>query len=114
MDEVVEDSAHYMQVYDLDLIYSWTPKEFRTLLRGAHHRQIDDIELLARGAMMNAIANNKKGTTQKKLFDADKARKRMEEGDKNYKDSKVIDLTRYRKAKAAMKQYLADQSKKGG
>ncbi|WP_164670968.1 hypothetical protein [Virgibacillus doumboii] len=113
MFQVIEDAAHYLQVYDIDLIYSWTPREFKTLVKGAQHREIDEFERMARNAMFNRYANNNKHAREKKMFDADKARKRLDQGDKGYKDSKVIDFTRYRKAKKAMQQYLSKQ-KKGG
>ncbi|MBD1223295.1 hypothetical protein MST22_17350 [Virgibacillus halodenitrificans] len=114
MDEVIQDAAHYLQVYDIDLIYSWTPREYRLLVKGAQHREIDEYERMARSAMFNRYASNAKHAKEKKMFDADKARKRLDAGDKKYKDSKVINLQRYRKAKKAMELYLANQSKKGG
>jgi PAB1-binding protein PBP1 len=43
---------------------------------------------MANGAMFNAYAANAKRATVKKMFDADKARKKIERSDMNWKQSR--------------------------
>ncbi|WP_176466370.1 hypothetical protein [Terribacillus saccharophilus] len=113
MDQVIEDAAHYLQVYDNDLIFSWTPNEFRLKIKGAQHRVIDEYEMLARSAMFNRYANNSKRAKEKKMFDAEKARRRLDRGDKHWKQSHDSGFAKaYRKASKALKGYFARQ--KGG
>jgi len=102
------DTAHYLQVYDLDLIYSWTPREFKNFIKGAQHKEIDDLERLAMGAMMTANASNGKRVTMKKLFDAKKARERLNKGSNAWKESRKpsVSVERHRRAKEAMNVYL--------
>lgn len=113
MDEVIEDAAHYLGVYDNDLIFSWTPHEYRLKIRGAQHREIDEYERLAKGAMFHRYALNAKSAKEKKMFDAEKARKRLNQNDHGYKESRSIDLTRYHKAKKAMAEYMSNEFKGG-
>lgn len=47
-------------------------------MKGANLREIDNLEALSIAAMFNARASNAKRMTSKKLFDADKARKKLE------------------------------------
>lgn len=75
---MIVDSARYLQVYDVDLILSWTPKQFGLLLKGAKHKQIDDLEMMSYQAMMTAKASNAKRMTAKKLFDAKKAHQKVD------------------------------------
>ncbi|PPA70034.1 hypothetical protein [Jeotgalibacillus proteolyticus] len=108
MMKVYELCARYLQVYDEDVIGSWTMNEYKAKLKGAHLREIDQLENLSKGAMMNAIAANKKGTTAKKLFDAQKARRELEKGSLQYTRQEVkqpLDKTRYNKMKKAMSSY---------
>lgn len=99
------DAAHYLHVYDTDLIMSWTPREFRNFVKGAQLRIVDTYEQMAKQAMFNRYAQNAKRANEKKMFDAALARKRVMSGDDGYKDSRKIDLTRYRAAKRAMANY---------
>lgn len=104
-----------MQVYDNDLIFSWTPHEFRLKIKGAQHRQIDEYEKEARAAMFGRVANNQKKVRETQLFNADKARKRLDRGSKNWRKARdVISLDDHRRAKAAMKEYFKTANKKGG
>ncbi|MGG3573901.1 hypothetical protein ABES80_15705 [Bacillus gobiensis] len=96
-----------MQVYDTELILSWTPNEFWAFLRGSRHRQADEIEMLAKAAMFNRYAQNAKQASERKMFDADRAHNRIEKDMKNWKEARepVVSLEKYRKAKAALKEY---------
>jgi hypothetical protein len=115
MNDVIEKAAHYLQVYDNDLIYSWTPHEFRLKIKGAQHRQIDEYEKEARAAMFGRVANNQKKVRETQLFNADKARKRLDRGSKNWNRSRdVISLEDHRKATKAMREYFKTANKKGG
>ncbi|MGG3624400.1 hypothetical protein ABES25_12675 [Bacillus gobiensis] len=107
-----------MQVYDTELILSWTPNEFRAFLRGAKHKQVDEIEMLAKAAMFNRYAQNAKQASEKKMFDADRAHKRIEKDMKNWKEARepVVSLEKFRKAKESLKEYSKklSSSQKGG
>lgn len=82
------DCARFLQVYDTELILSWTPREYRAFIKGAQHREIDQYERMANGAMFNSYAANAKRATVKKMFDADKARKKVERNDMDWKGSR--------------------------
>lgn len=99
------DAAHHLHVYDTNLIMSWTPREFRNFVKGAQLRIVDIYEQMAKQAMFNRYAQNAKQAKESKMFDAKLARKRVMSGDDSYKDSRKIDLTRYRAAKKAMTNY---------
>lgn len=60
---------------------------------------------MAKQAMFNRYAQNAKRAKENKMFDAAAARKRVLEDADSWKDSRKIDLTRYRAAKKAMKEY---------
>jgi hypothetical protein len=91
----------------VELILSWTPRQFRNFIKGAQHKQIDEYERMARGAMFNRYAMNAKKATEKKMFDADKARKRLEKGSDKWKDSKEpsIQMNQYKRMKKALQGY---------
>lgn len=57
--------------------------------------------------MFNRYAMNAKKASEKKMFDADNARRRLENNDKKWKDSRdVSDIQkRYKKMKQALKGY---------
>lgn len=59
---------------------SWTPSEYKALLKGAQHKQIDSFEFMAKEAMAHAYASNAKRPKERRIFDADKARKNLENG----------------------------------
>lgn len=90
-----------MGVYDTDVIYSWTPREFRNFIKGAQLRTIDSYELSAVAAIFNAKVKSKKRVSLKDIYDAEKARKELNTPAK----SEGLNLERYKKAKAAMKNY---------
>src|SRR5690606_37816265 len=52
-DAIQRDCSHYLQVYDLDLIYSWTPREYRNFLKGANLRMIDEWERIVYNAVLS-------------------------------------------------------------
>ncbi|MBT2661949.1 hypothetical protein [Bacillus sp. ISL-45] len=101
------NAAHYLEVYDADLILSWTPRQFKNFIKGSQLRIVDQYEGMAKQAMFNRYAQNAKRARENKMFDAKTARKRIMSGSDNWKESRVprINLERYRKAKEAMKSY---------
>ena len=104
-------------MYDTELILSWTPNEYRAFIKGAQHREIDDYERMANGAMFNSYAQNAKRATVKKMFDADKARKKLERNDQNWKYSREQTSKRdiAKMALDALKGYVPSFTpKKGG
>ncbi|KAA0956628.1 hypothetical protein FQ085_11585 [Planococcus sp. ANT_H30] len=106
------DAAYHLQVYDADVIFSWSPREFKNFVKGAQLRRIDEFEMSAVQAMFGAKANNAKRLKLKDLYDSDKARKDLEGG--NNAKGETLNLERYRKAQAAMKSYRPQQLEKGG
>lgn len=111
------DASHHLQVYDVELIFSWTPSEFKNFVKGAQYRVIDEFERMARGAMMHRYAMNAKSVKEKKMFDAQKARERLTNGSEGWKDSRVSiqSSKRYKEAREALDNYLPQLSvKKGG
>lgn len=58
-------------------MYSWTNREYQNFLKGAHLNEIDELEKFSIGAMFNARANNEKRVNTKKLFNAEKLRKKI-------------------------------------
>ncbi|MGE7954808.1 hypothetical protein [Lysinibacillus xylanilyticus] len=91
---------------------SWTPNEYKALLKGAQMRMVSDYENLAIQAMYNRKAENAKRLKLTDLFDAEKARKRILEGDKDWKESKEMDTTLYKKAQADMKAWAQNLNMK--
>ncbi|MFT4415325.1 hypothetical protein ACLM5H_15800 [Fredinandcohnia humi] len=86
------------------MILSWTPREYRAFIKGAQHKEIDEYERMAKSAMFNRYAMNAKRASEKKMFDADKARKRLDNESKNWKDSRDVTLQqiRYKRMKKAL------------
>ncbi|MCP3741465.1 hypothetical protein [Rossellomorea sp. BNER] len=84
---------------------SWTPNEYNAFIKGAQQREADQLEKLAISAVFNAKANNEKRMSVRKLFDADKAHKRINSQSENWKESKetVISLKQYNRMKKALK-----------
>jgi len=103
-----------MKIYDVDLIMSWTPNEYKAFKRGAMLQVVDNYDNMARMAAFHRIAANKKKLNiEKDLFDARSARKRIIDGDNAWKESKKIDTTRHTKAQEAMKRWAENFNKKG-
>ncbi|MFJ7647711.1 hypothetical protein ACIQ1H_09185 [Lysinibacillus sp. NPDC097279] len=103
-----------MSVYDVDLIMSWTPNEYKAFKKGALLQVIDDYDNMARMAVFHRIAANKKKlNVAKDLFDAKSARERISSGDRAWKESKKIDTTRHAKAQEAMKKWAENHNRKG-
>lgn len=100
-DQLLIDAAHLLGVFDTELIYSWTPREFRNFTKGAQLRTIDTYELSAISAIFNAKAKSKKRVKLKDVFDAEKARKELNSPAK----STELNLERYKKAREAMRNY---------
>ncbi|MFJ7646933.1 hypothetical protein ACIQ1H_05265 [Lysinibacillus sp. NPDC097279] len=92
---------------------SWTPNEYKALLIGAQMKMVSDYENLAIQAMYIRKAENEKRLRLTDLFDAEKARKRILEGDKDWKQSKKIDTSLYKKAQADMKAWVEKLNRKG-
>lgn len=111
--EVLSNAAEYLGVHDVDLIMSWTPNEYKALLQGAQMKMVSDYENLAIQAMYIRKAENEKRLRLTDLFDAEKARKRILAGDKEWKQSKKIDTSLYKKAQADMKVWADKLNKKG-
>lgn len=100
----------------MELILSWTPNEYNAFIKGSQHKEIDEYEKLARNAMFHRYALNAKNPSEKKMFDANKARKRLESGSKRWKDSRdtEIKLNQYKRLKEALKGFKPVFHKKGG
>lgn len=111
--DVLANAAEYLGVHDVDLIMSWTPNEYKAFLKGAQMKMVSDYENLAIQAMYIRKADNEKRLKLTDLFDADKARKRILEGDKDWKESKKMDTTLYKKAQADMKAWAEKLNMKG-
>lgn len=62
----------------MDLIMSWTPNEYKLLLKGAKLREIDEWERMAKNAMFHRYAMNEKRPKETKMFDAQKSRRQLE------------------------------------
>lgn len=105
-------ASRYLHVYDIDTIYSWTPRQFKNFMKGAQLREADNWEREAANAFFTAKASNSRKTSVKELYDADKARKEILTD--STKEPVKKDLTLYNAAKAAMKNYRAQVSKEGG
>lgn len=88
-------------MYDTDLIYSWTPREFRNFTKGAQLRTIDAYEMSAITAIFHAKVKSKKRIKLKDIYDAEKARKDLVSPAKPVE----LNLERYKKAQAAMRSY---------
>ncbi|MEH6941531.1 hypothetical protein [Bacillus sp. JJ722] len=102
-----------MDVYDIDLIDSWTPNEYKAFIKGAQLRIVDEYDNMARMALFYRVANNKKKlNVQKDLFDAETARKRIENGTDDWKESKEMDTALFEKAQSDLKAWAL--SMKGG
>ncbi|MFL0365383.1 hypothetical protein ACH0BF_20455 [Pseudobacillus sp. 179-B 2D1 NHS] len=71
-------------------------------------KTVDTYEQMAKQAMFNRYAQNAKKATEKKMFDAETARKRIMSDSDDWKESREprINLERYRKAQEAMKNYI--------
>jgi hypothetical protein len=57
---------------------SWTPKQYLLLLKGARHQSVDELERYSYLALMTAKASNEKRMNAKKLFNADKERRKID------------------------------------
>nr|WP_309098773.1 hypothetical protein [Fredinandcohnia onubensis] len=99
---------------DVELILSWTPREYRAFIKGAQQREIDEYERMARSAMFNRYAMNAKRASERKMFDAEKARKRLNEDKANWKNSRDMDMKRLLKLNEAFKGFTPQFRKKGG
>lgn len=72
---------------------------------------------MAKNAMFHRYALNAKSPSEKKMFDANKARKRLESGSKRWKDSRDTKLKhkQYKNLKEALKGFKPQfHAKKGG
>ena len=105
-----------MGVYDIELIYSWTPREFRNLLRGAQLRDVDGREKDARLAMAIGYAQNAgKKAREKRIYDAKKARRLIKQGREGWQDAKERDMENIKRLKDSLKDFNpAEHFKEGG
>lgn len=104
------DAAQYLSVYDADLIFSWTPREFKNFVKGARLREIDMYELNAANALFTAKAqNSRRKVSLKDLYDGDKVRKQLltDENDKE----KAFDPTLHREAVKSMRNWGRSKEK---
>ncbi|MED4820479.1 hypothetical protein P9654_11545 [Bacillus atrophaeus] len=80
----------------MDLIMSWTPNEYKLLLKGAKLREIDELERMAKNAMFHRYAMNEKRPKESKMFDAKKAIRELERNitsnDNKWRESNVNEL----------------------
>lgn len=67
-----------LNVHDIELIESWTPRQYNNFIKGAQHRRIDEYEYAARSAMMQRKAQNEKKLRETDLFNAERARKNID------------------------------------
>lgn len=96
-------------IYDVDLIYSWTPRQFKNFVKGSQLRVIDSYELAAASAIFNAKVKGKKKIKLKDVYDSEKARTSI--NNPSAKKDESFSLERYRKAKEAMKGYSPSMTK---
>ncbi|WP_121605303.1 hypothetical protein [Virgibacillus sp. Bac332] len=109
---MIEDSARYLNVTDIELIHSWEPHEYKILLKGAQHKQIDQYEYMAKQAMAHGYASRAKKPSEKRIFNAKKARMKLETG-KSYDPEEMKRSARMNRALKGFKpQFIPD--KKGG
>jgi hypothetical protein len=73
---------------------------------------------MVKGAMFNRYAMNAKRASEKKMFDADKARIRLDKDDLNWKDSRETEIKqeRYLRMRKSLKGYtpVFQPNRKGG
>lgn len=65
--------------------------------------------MLARGAMFHRYAMNEKRAKEKRMFDAETARKRVLEGREDFKEAKKLAFSKeqHQKAHSALKNYMS-------
>ncbi|MEW5567387.1 hypothetical protein [Rossellomorea marisflavi] len=95
---------------DEDEILSWTPRYFNLLMKGARHRQVDQLEFMSYQALFNAKANNSKRITAKKIFDSKKARREIDNPE--VKEEKMKEMIKLNEAFKGFKPTFIP--KKGG
>lgn len=92
----------------MDLIYSWTPKEYRNFLQGSQLAKIDDFERQVQSAWVAGIVSKQKKSRKeppaKKYFDAEKARKEILSGTNNKQQVK-LDFTLYDQMREELKTF---------
>lgn len=107
------DAARYLQIFDIDTIYSWTPRQFKNFIKGAQLKETDLWEREAASALFAARAtNSKKSVKLKDLYDGEKMRNQILSVGGKKEPEKY--LGRYQAAQAAMKAYRPQNGKKGG
>ncbi|MDA1478359.1 hypothetical protein [Bacillus changyiensis] len=111
------NAARYLNIHDPELILSWTPHEYKLFLRGAQYRQIDEIEMMTQNAMFHRYALNKKGqVSPKKMFNADKARRMVDQEKDGWREARDIgpDLEALRRMKKSLAGFQLNFTQKGG
>jgi hypothetical protein len=84
---------------------SWSPSEYHAFIRGAKHKEVDQLEVLSISAIFQRVANNKKGRVKPHhLYDAQKMHKQIDaskDGGQSHKKVNPLpfDPNRFRAAK---------------
>ncbi|MFD2704242.1 hypothetical protein [Salibacterium lacus] len=99
-----------MAVFDTDLIFSWSPWEYEMMMKGVQHKEIDRYDFMAQSALAREGAHRAKRPRLHQIFDAKKARRRLETGIKEEEEEikRMIALNR------TFQGFQPDFRKKGG
>ena len=91
----------------MELIYSWTPREYRNFLQGAQLARIDGFERQVQSAWIAGVVSkpkrSRKENPPKKYFDAEKARREVLEGTNN--TQMKLDFTLYDQMREELKTF---------
>lgn len=67
-----------MNVYDTDLIMSWTPREFKLRMQAAQLREVDETERVLIAAILSGnVARSKERVSIQKVYNAKAIRSRI-------------------------------------
>ena len=91
----------YLNIVDNDILYAMTPNEYNRKMKGVMLQDVKRYEDMAVQAIFNANAANGKKVTTKKLFDGEKARKKILNPNKQKKENR--NYTYLQRAMASMK-----------
>ncbi|MFT8362904.1 MAG: hypothetical protein ABF608_06945 [Sporolactobacillus sp.] len=94
---------------------SWTQAEYQSFIRGAQHRQVDELDRMATLAMFNRYGQNAKHPKKKRMFDADKAHWQIDKDLGRQKESQYVGMSkeRYKKLKVGLTKSIRTFTKKG-
>lgn len=82
-------------------------------MKGIQHREIDKREFAAWEAMANGYATNAKKPKEKQIFDADKARKKLDKGEEWKNARQRVDKVTLKRAGKALKKWKPVSTGKG-